>query len=91
MQQILSDLAKFKDLDVEVCGTWVWVGGETKAHKEELKALGMRFSGKKSKWYWSAGLGKGRKRGKYTMPKIREKFGSVAITDEVMAEVNSVN
>ena len=48
----------------------------------------MRYSGKKEKWYWAANLGKGRKRGKYSMPDIRQKFGSVAITDAVMEEIN---
>ena len=27
-------------INVELCGLWVWLTGETKAHREEIKAIG---------------------------------------------------
>ena len=33
-------------------GCCVWVKGDTKPHKEELKAFGLKFSPKKQAWYW---------------------------------------
>jgi hypothetical protein len=41
-------------LDVELCGLWLWVTGDTKPHKEELKALGFRWSPHKTAWYYPA-------------------------------------
>jgi len=40
-------------LNVELCGLWVWVTGETKAHKEELKALEFKWAHKKAAWYFA--------------------------------------
>lgn len=37
---------------VDTVGSWLWVTGDTRAHKDELKAAGFRFSAKKEAWYW---------------------------------------
>jgi hypothetical protein len=29
-------------VEIEICGLWVWVGGETKKHKDTLKAAGYK-------------------------------------------------
>ena len=39
-------------LDVELCGLWVWVSGDTRPHKEALKAEGFKWSHDKSAWYY---------------------------------------
>lgn len=39
-------------LKIEVCGSWVWVGGDTKPHKETLKAAGFMWAVKKRLWYF---------------------------------------
>jgi hypothetical protein len=39
-------------LNIEICGSWVWVGGDTKPHKEALKAAGFMWAVKKMLWYF---------------------------------------
>lgn len=71
------------NLDAELCGSWIWVGGDTKPHKEELKAHGFRWSQNKKKWYWRHPEDGGRrwhKRGGYTMEEIRAFHGSEFLT-----------
>lgn len=63
-------------LTVEMCGTWVWVSGDTKPHKELLKSLGYRWSSKKIMWYYHSGEKKSWGRGRYTIDEIRERHGS---------------
>lgn len=46
--EIINALIKLSGLVVELCGSWLWIGGETKAHKDELKAMGCRWSQKKA-------------------------------------------
>jgi len=41
----------FPELTVEITGSWIWVSGDTKPVKDELKDHGMKFSFKKTKWY----------------------------------------
>lgn len=74
---IISALLKLDGLEVELCGSWLWIGGNTREHKEALKALGCRWSQNKGKWHWHhAEDGSKWHRGKATMSEIRFKYGS---------------
>lgn len=64
-------------LNIEICGLWVWVDGDTRTHKEQLKAAGYRWASKKVKWYY-AGIPAGG-RGKMDMDEIRERYGSETV------------
>lgn len=50
----ISDLLRLKmpNVEIELIGTWVWIYGDTKPHKERLKELGCLWHGKRQKWYW---------------------------------------
>jgi hypothetical protein len=51
---IIDQLLKLKmvDVDVYIVGVWVWVSGNTKPYKEELKGLKLRWHSKRLKWYF---------------------------------------
>ena len=49
---IIAKLGILPGLTIELCGSWLWIGGATLQHKESLKAAGCRWSKSKSKWYW---------------------------------------
>lgn len=76
-RDIIDFLMKFDDLEVELVGSWVWCGGNTKPHKDELKAAGFHWSQNKARWYWHhPEEGRKWRRGKATMDEIRRKYGS---------------
>ena len=69
------------DITVELCGSWLWISGETKAHKEELKALSCRWSDNKKMWYWRHPEdGRPYRKSKSSMSDIRFKYGSQVFT-----------
>lgn len=76
-REIIIALLKLDGLDIELCGSWLWIGGNTREHKDELKALGCRWSNNKKLWYWRHEE-QGRKwhKGNRTMSEIRTKYGS---------------
>ena len=80
-REILEKLLKLDGLEIELCGCWLWIGGNTREHKEELKAAGCRWSNNKKMWYWHH-IEEGSKwhRGKRTMSEIRTKYGSQVFT-----------
>ena len=81
--EILNKLFKLDGLDIELCGSWLWIGGNTREHKDALKAAGCRWRSGKSKWYWHhAEDGVKWKSGKYTMGQIRAKYGSQHIAGQ---------
>lgn len=76
-RDILEKLLKLDGLDIELCGSWLWIGGDTRRHKEELKAAGCRWSNNKKLWYWRhAEEGRRWHRGTCTIGEIRTKYGS---------------
>lgn len=69
-------------LEVEICGAWIWVNGNTKPHKEILKASGFFWSPKKLSWYFRPEDYKSYNRSTWAMDKIRSIYGSTSIKEE---------
>lgn len=73
------------NIEIEVCGSWIWVSGNTYTCKEELKNNGFHWASKKKMWYWHNPEEVTRSHGKTTMADIRMKYGS-----DVVKEANTV-
>ena len=76
---IVDALFRLDGLEVELCGRWLWIGGETWKHKEQLKSLGCKWSKNKGKWSWhfpedAAWTYKGKR--EWSMDRIRFMWGS---------------
>lgn len=85
----LNAVLNLSGLHVEVCGAWVWVSGETKEHKEALKAANFKWAAKKKMWYFRPEGEKSRKNsGTYSMEKIRESYGSQVFKQGARKELN---
>lgn len=65
-------------LTIEICGSWVWVSGDTRPHREILKSAGYKWAPKKLMWSFCGGK-RTSSRGKYSMDEIREKHGSTKL------------
>jgi len=76
LNDAINTVMGFPDIEIEVCGIWVWLSGDTKPCKEELKAAGYRWASKKKRWYFRPPEFKSRNRGRYSMDDIRAKYGS---------------
>ncbi|MCP5115282.1 MAG: J domain-containing protein, partial [bacterium] len=72
----LASIIDLVGLDIEICGAWVWVTGETFAHKDTLKAVCFKFAGKKKAWYFRPENWKSKSRGDTTLDDIRDLYGS---------------
>ena len=74
---IIAQIIKLAGINIELCGAWLWVSGDTYTNREALKAAGLRFASKKKMWYWrpeEAACHKSRRGA--TMGDIRRKYGS---------------
>lgn len=56
----IAELAALKISGVEVLliGTWLWVSGDTKPHKDALKTAGLRWHATRGCWYFNPTPGK---------------------------------
>ncbi len=60
---------------IEVVGNWIWVTGNTRPVKTQLKAAGLFFASKKVAWYYRSEEYK-TTGSKKSLDEIREKYGS---------------
>lgn len=63
-------------LELEICGDWIWIRGNTYQIKDQLKALGCYWANKKKAWYWRPADYVKVSKKEWSMEKIRFRFGS---------------
>lgn len=73
---ILEKLFRAKGLVIELCGSWLWVTGNTKEYKDLLKELKFRWASGKNAWYYHRDPWHKRGKGKMSLDDIRIKYGS---------------
>jgi len=72
----LNAIIDLPGLDIELCGSWLWVSGDTRTHKDVLKSSGFKWAPKKKQWSFHPQGFKSYGRGKASMDEIRAKYGS---------------
>lgn len=73
-KDIIDKLIKL-NVTIEIIGSFIWVSGNTKAVKEDLKALGFKWHTQKVCWYLSPPDYVKKSKTKYTMDEVRNMFG----------------
>jgi calcineurin-like phosphoesterase family protein len=79
-KEVIEQLINCAGLEIEICGSWLWVSGNTFQHKALLKELGFQWRKKKS--MWSLGTLAGGKHKEWDMDRIRNTFGSEKIASK---------
>ena len=77
---IVKALLSLDGVNVELCGRWLYINGNTKEHRETLKAMGCKYAPKKAPdmWTWhydKDDVYKGKRKAR-TMDYIRAAYGS---------------
>lgn len=73
---IINALLKIPGIVIELCGSWLWVTGNTFAAKDILKNLRFKWSPKKSAWYFHSEPYRKRGKTEKSMEDIRSMYGS---------------
>ena len=79
---VIERLIHMDGIQIEVCGSWLWVTGDTKPHKDELKKLSFRWSSNKSAWYFHRDGYKKRSNRSLSLDEIRGYYGSEVVDTE---------
>jgi len=75
-RDIINALINLKGIEVEICGRWLWVTGDTKPLAKTLSAMGCRWCNNKKAWSWHFAEDGCRGRGKKKLDDIRNVYGS---------------
>lgn len=76
LNHALNKIIIYLDLQIEICGSWVWVSGNTKERKDILKEAGFRYSGPKKMWCFRPNSDRKKYRGTRSIDDIRNVYGS---------------
>jgi curved DNA-binding protein CbpA len=79
--EALQGISGLTGLIIEVCGSWVWVTGDTKQHKNTLKEHDLKWASKKKAWYLRPDGDRRSYRGNCTLDEIRANHGSKTVTN----------
>ena len=84
LNEALNAVLSLDGLEIEVCGAWVWVTGETKEHKDALgkNGAGFKWAKKKKAWYFRPEDWASKSRGNWSMDKIRDTHGSHVVKQQ---------
>jgi curved DNA-binding protein CbpA len=84
-REIIDKIINLAGIQIELCGTWLWVTGVKKDDKGKqaiLKELNFKFSGKKIAWYWHAGEYHKKSKKNMTLDDIRNTYGSSTVNKQ---------
>lgn len=87
-QEVINKIAHLDNIIIEVCGLWLWISGDTRKHKETLKAAGCRWASKKFRWYWRPEQENFKRTKNLDMFEIRLKYGSSIIETQPIKVLN---
>ena len=83
--ELIRTLTSLNGCIVELIGSWIWVSGNTKEHKDKLKELNFRWSANKAAWYFHEGAYHRRGKKVYNMDDIRAMYETKRYTNEQRA------
>ena len=73
---IIDRLIRFEGITIEIIGSFIWVSGNTREYKDQLKEMGFKWSSNKIVWYLAPEGYKKRNKQQFSMDTIRSMFGS---------------
>lgn len=89
-KKIINKLINLKGINIEICGSWLWVTGDTYRHRNTLKSLKFRFSKSKTAWYFHNEEYRKNHGKVYSLDEIRDLYGSETIKAEPQLKLSII-
>ena len=90
-RKIIEQIIHLPGIVIELVGLWIWVTGDTRPVKAELKAAGLFFASKKVAWYYRSADLKEFRGGKKSLDEIRSKYGSEVVNNNKRQTRHALN
>ncbi len=91
LKEVIKNVSIIPGIDIEICGSWIWVSGNTYPVRDKLKELNFKFSSKKKMWYFreemEGSYHKFRGKKEMSMGNIRFKYGSEHVENTRQAAI----
>lgn len=90
-KKVLEQIIHLPFITIELVGLWIWVTGNTRPVKTELRNAGLFYASKKEAWYYRRPDLKQLRGGKKSLDEIRGKYGSSIISESKRKSINKFN
>lgn len=87
---LINALLKMPGLMIELCGSWLWITGDTRSHKDELKTLGFKWSKNKAAWYFHFEPYRKHSKKSVDLDTIRAMYGSQKFTERTATQYREI-
>lgn len=86
-KEVLFKIIHIPNINIEICGNWIWIAGNTKPVKNIIKSAGFKWAAEKKEWYWHP-AGYKRIGGKsWTKDQIRGTYGSEKVKNQELEKI----
>jgi len=85
----INAIINLDGIQIEICGGWIWVSGETRQYKDILKNAGFWFASKKIMWYFRSAEYKTSNKKTMDIDTIRGKYGSTKINSKQSYKISA--
>ena len=75
-KKIIDELMRMDDVIIEIIGCFIWLTGNTRQYKDQIKALKFQWHSKKIAWYLKPDDYKKRSHKDYDLEEIRNMYGT---------------
>lgn len=82
LREVLQKIINFDGISIEICGSWLWVSGNTYQYRKVFKELGFMWASQKKMWYWKPETYIKKSRKPLSMEDIRSYYGSTEVKTE---------
>ena len=82
LREILQKVIHFENIVIELCGSWIWISGNSYQYKDELKEIGFKWASQKKQWFWHGGTYRKKGTRPLSMDDIRSYYGSTEFRAE---------
>lgn len=91
MQNFINKIVFFDGVNIQLVGVWLWIDGNTKQYKTELKNLNCRWSHTRKKWYYrdeKDRMNKNIKSQNISFAEIIQKYGSQKVETKKIKQLS---
>lgn len=90
-KDIVNRLINLEGIEIEICGSWLWITGNTYANRETLKELHFKYSKNKNAWYWHEEGYRKHSKKSFTLDQIRDLWGSEKVNPTQQDKLATAN
>jgi len=89
-REAMEKVIDLEGLNIEICGSWIWLSGNTYPYKAVIREAGFRWGAKKKMWFWHSETETSNNRKTMSMDNIRSLHGSEVIKGTVRTEKKAI-